>query len=441
MNNISISDYAATSAIYFTFLSITIIILLLVLSCCIFCCSIYLSDKKYDHDEKFDFINYDSIDKYNRLLIIEKVKRENKKNIKDTFNDKDEKKLMFGIKKDVIDKLEKEKLEKEKKRKSRKCCSFLYRKKDIKTQDLTSVIVDETKTYTELGEGQIPIDKKIFIMYTFDNLNASSKAKKSIYSKISNDIDDPFGDLESFVKIVLKTFDPKTTIILLKISSPGGYAYQFELAYTYLTLLRKEGFQIIALIDDICASGGYMLASACNKIICSEYSTIGSVGVVASMYNYYELIKKIGIIEKTLTTGPYKRTFPTGEPLEQQHIDRTNEGMIETLDIFKIMVKKGRSLTDQEMEDILSAKCWHGEKALEKKLVDEISSSIEYLDNLITKNNIVFIANRKNYNNSIINSVFDVTMDMITNKIYQIFVKNRVNYTELKNNDFVDRII
>lgn len=436
----NISDYAATSAIYFTFLTITIIILLFVISCCIFCCSIFLYDKKHDNDEKFDFINYNSIDKHNRSLIIKKIKSENKKTIKDNEKDNDEKKLMFGIKKDVIEKLEKEKLEKEIKRKSRKCCSFLYRKKE----NLTSVVIDETKTYTELGEGQITVNKKIYLMYTFDNLNESSKSKKSkksMYSKISNDIDDPFDDLESFVQLVLKTFDPNITIILLKIASPGGYAYKFELAYTHLTLLRKAGFNIIALIDDICASGGYMLASACNKIICSEYSTIGSVGVVASMYNYHELIKKIGIIEKTLTTGPYKRTFPTGEQLEQEHIDKTNEGIMESLDIFKSMVKKGRSLTDQEMDEILSAKCWHGEKALEKKLVDEISSSIEYLDNLIANNNIVFVVNRKNYSTSLINSILDVSIDMITNKIYQIFVKNKRNHIELKNYDCFDNII
>jgi|694.fasta_scaffold155031_2 serine protease SohB len=440
MNNISISDYAATSAIYFTFLSVTIIILLLVLSCCIFCCSIYLFDKKHDCDEKFNFINYNSINKVNRLLIIEKIKSENKKINND--NDNDEKKLMFGIKKDVIEKIEKEKTEKELKKKSRKCCSFLYGKKDIKKKQVTSVVIDETKTYTELEGGQNIANKKIFIMYTFDNLNESSKSKKSIYSKISNDIDNPFDNLESFVQIVLKTFDPNTAIILLKISSPGGYAYQFELAYTHLTILRKAGFNIIALIDDICASGGYMLASACNKIICSEYATIGSVGVVISMYNYHELIKKIGIIEKTLTTGPYKRTFPSGEELEQHHIDKTNEGILETLDIFKLMVKKGRSLSDQEIEDILSAKCWYGKKALEKKLVDEISSSIEYLDKLIEKNNIVFVVNnKKKSGNSIINSILDVSMDMITDKIHKIFIKNRENHVELKNYDYVDKII
>jgi signal peptide peptidase SppA len=368
------------------------------------------------------------------------VKNVNRNANNDTENEKDDKKLMFGIKKDVIEKLEKEKAKKELKKKSTKCCSFLYRRKDIKKEEPARV-VNEIETYRELEEGQTVVVKKIYLMYTFDNLNESKKSKKSMYSKISNEIDDQFDDLESFVQIVLRTFDPNTTTILLKISSPGGYAYKFELAYTNLSLLRKAGFHIIALIDDICASGGYMLASACNKIICSEYSTVGSVGVVASMYNYFDLIKKIGIVEKTLTTGPYKRTFPMGEQLEQEHIDKTNEEIIETLNIFKLMVKNGRSLTDQEMEEILSAKCWYGEKALEKKLVDEISSSFEYIDKLVQKNNIVFIVKKNNHNNSIINSLFDVSMDMITSKIYKIFIKNRGNHIELKNSDCIDRII
>jgi serine protease SohB len=262
----------------------------------------------------------------------------------------------------------------------------------------------------------LPVDKKIYISYTFDNLNETES--KSTFSKISHNEQNVFDDLESFVHIMLDTFNPNDVKILLKISSPGGYAYQFERAYTHLMLLRNAGYNITALIDDMCASGGYMLASACNKIICSEYAQIGSVGVVGSFYNYHDLITKIGIVEKTLTTGAYKRTFPSGEPLEQQHIEKTQETIIETLDIFKSMVQKGRGLTDAEMEDILSARCWYGIKALEKKLVDQICPSAEYYNQIIA-NNIIFIVKRKNKKEygSIIGSILNRSLGSVSESI------------------------
>ena len=217
-------------------------------------------------------------------------------------------------------------------------------------------------------------DKRIYLCYTFDNLD----------TKESNS--NVFRDLETFVTVILKTMDPKEVTIILKISSPGGYAYMFELAYTQTMRLKNRGFELIALVDDICASGGYMLASACSKIICSEYAQIGSVGVCATMHNYYDLSQKIGITEKTLTTGLYKRPFPTGEPFYPEHVERVMESIDESLNVFKDIVQKSRNLSDDEMSQILSAKVWYGKQALEHKLIDSLMYSDEFLENLIKEN-------------------------------------------------------
>src|SRR5205814_6628531 len=120
------------------------------------------------------------------------------------------------------------------------------------------------------------------------------------------------------------------------------------LAHTNLLRLKKAGFQLIALIDDLCASGGYMLASACDMIICAEYATIGSIGVAATIGNYHGASQKIGVIQKTIATGPYKRPCPPCEPLEEQDIQRVNESIQETMTIFKDIVQKARKLTEEE---------------------------------------------------------------------------------------------
>ena len=266
-------------------------------------------------------------------------------------------------------------------------------------------------------KNQVDISKekpKTYLYYLFDNMNSTNSITDISPIKSKND---QFVDLDIFVKTVLNTASSKNTIILLGISSPGGYAYKFELAYTRLMRLRAAGFKLIALIDDICASGGYMLAAACNQIICAEYASIGSIGVVTSIYNYHELIKKIGVVEKTITSGPYKRPYPTGEPIEQNHIDMVKEGVQDTLEIFSNIVKTSRKFSDNEMKDILSAKVWYGRKALEMKLVDKIATSGEYIDSILKQNseNKIYVITRKSENEkSFIKTIVDSTIKYMT---------------------------
>jgi len=272
---------------------------------------------------------------------------------------------------------------------------------------------DETNT--------MDIEAKIYLHYSFDNMNEEDdNSATTVLGNINDESKNVFRDLEAFVNIVLKTMDPNEVVILLKISSPGGYAYKFELAYTHLLRLRDTGFQMIALVDDICASGGYMLASACHTIVCSEYANIGSVGVTTSLYNYYGLCQKIGLVEKTLTTGPYKRPFPAGEPFEQKDVDRVDELIHDSLVVFKDIVQKARSLTELEMKELLSARVWYGRKALEKKMVDVIMSSNEYLDYLDKdKNQIFLVCRRPTKNKTSLQSLFEMSV----NQIPQLIVK------------------
>ena len=448
VNKVSVKDIATTYAIYFTFLTVFIMLFLCVFVCCVASCS--KDNKNINKNsffkKRFDLIRYTSIYTSDRSAIIANIRAFNQESLDanqctanqctDNASGK-----MFGINKRIAKEL---KIYTQKnKYNCFGCCrshtsiksdhdiktssdqipknintnSFNGKehKKDIPESDKTILLHDDMLTEKiddtvvqsmeiKTNESKISVvknattsaDNKIYLHYSFDNMNDSNDSgANTVLANINDDSQNVFRDLEAFVNIVLKTVDPKEVVILLKISSPGGYAYKFELAYTHLMRLRSAKFQLIALVDDICASGGYMLASACNTIICAEYANIGSIGVVASMYNYYDLIKKIGVVEKTLTTGAYKRPFPSGEPFEQEHTDRVNESIQEVLEIFKNIVQKSRNLTDDEIKEILSAKVWYGKKALEKKLVDRICSSSEYLDELLLTKNQVFLVCRK----------------------------------------------
>jgi ATP-dependent protease ClpP protease subunit len=108
-------------------------------------------------------------------------------------------------------------------------------------------------------------DATNYLCYKFDTLSGKKNQ---------------FELLEKFVDIVIRTCDPVNTKILLKISSPGGYVHEYQKGYEILRRLHNYKFDVTALIDDICASGGYMLACACDQIICTETATIGSIGVI-----------------------------------------------------------------------------------------------------------------------------------------------------------------
>lgn len=274
--------------------------------------------------------------------------------------------------------------------------------------NLSGIIVPDNNTIPPVQNR-----KKIYLCYVFDNVN--------------NDDDEShvFDDLVIFVNIVLKTMNHENVEIIFKIYSPGGSTDMFENAYSQLKRLRDKNFVLTALVDNMCASGGYMLAAACNNIICSEFALIGSIGVTATLHNYYTLSQKLGIIEKTITTGLYKRPFLPGEPLEQIHIDCVGESVNESLDVFKNIVQKSRNFSDEQMTQILSAKTWNGIKALELGLVDRNMCSDDFLNQLLDTQNQIFMINRIELDKeSKINEVLALLSKKILTKILSTVIKS-----------------
>ena len=227
---------------------------------------------------------------------------------------------------------------------------------------------------------------KIYIMYEFNNLDKMLKTT----SYYESDSENEFDKLEEFVNMVIKSFKSKYNQvgILLKISSPGGSAFKFEHAYLNLLRLRDKKIELIGMVDKMAASGGYMLASACDKIICSRYAIIGSIGVIAQLYNWSELNKKVGLEEKTWTTGSHKNPFPTGTNYTEEDNERMKEMIGDTFNIFKSIVMESRKFTSEQMEEILKAKTFPGFEALKLNMVDELEMSSDYMDRLVMSNNI-----------------------------------------------------
>lgn len=283
-----------------------------------------------------------------------------------------------------------------------------------------TVKLDETKTIDDVKDLDILTDKenneldieqglsanKIYLVYEFNNLDKTANSTSYIETVSA----DEFDELEEFVNMVIKSFKTKydNLGILLKISSPGGSAFKFEHAYSNLMRLKRKNIELIGLVDKMAASGGYMLASACDKIVCDKYATIGSIGVIAQLYNWSELSKKVGLEEKTWITGSHKNPFPMGSAYTEEDNQRMKEMIGETFDIFKSIVMETRKFTPEQMEEIGKAKTFPGFKALELNMVDCVELSSDYMDNLSLTNN-VWICIKEKKSKSLFNSL---SMDM-----------------------------
>jgi signal peptide peptidase SppA len=249
----------------------------------------------------------------------------------------------------------------------------------------------------------IETKRKKYLLYKFNNFKPEESEDMIDFKK-----SDPFKSLKDFTEIVYNSFDPNDVEIILDVLSPGGSVLDFEEVYSYVNRLTKKGFKITGLCDVLGASGGMMLLAACQKIVCSEYAQVGSVGVIAVGINYYELAKKMGIIQKTFKTGTHKAGFPSGEEFTDEDIQRMNEMMDKTFKMFAKIVQDSRKLTDEEMKDILTAKVYYGNEALEKKLVDQVMLSIDYLNEL-EKSGDVYVIKADKTKKSLFNEIFKLS--------------------------------
>jgi serine protease SohB len=90
----------------------------------------------------------------------------------------------------------------------------------------------------------------------------------------------------------------------LIINSPGGSPSQSHLIFRRIRQLADEKkLPVLAFVEDVGASGGYMLACAADEIMCNEFSIVGSIGVVGASFGFHELMNKVGIERRLYTSG------------------------------------------------------------------------------------------------------------------------------------------
>jgi signal peptide peptidase SppA len=178
-------------------------------------------------------------------------------------------------------------------------------------------------------------------------------------------------------KAIKEAFDVKGAVaVALAINSPGGSPVQAHLIYRRIRALSEEKkLPVIAYLEDVAASGGYMLACAGDEIVADPSTIVGSIGVVSSGFGLNRAIEKLGIDRRVYTAGSRKASLDPFQPENIEDIDHLKDLQREVHATFIDLVKTRRSdkLTGDEA-DLFSGLFWAGRPALDLGLVDRLGN-------------------------------------------------------------------
>jgi serine protease SohB len=162
--------------------------------------------------------------------------------------------------------------------------------------------------------------------------------------------------------------------VALVINSPGGSPSQSNLICRRIRQLAEEKkIPVIAFIEDVGASGGYMLACAADEIVCDQYSIVGSIGVVGGSFGFPKLMDKLGIERRIYTAGERKVMLDPFEPEKPEDVKRIKAIQKDIHEHFIALVKERRGAKLQGADKTLfSGEFWTAQKALQFGLVDSI---------------------------------------------------------------------
>jgi len=164
--------------------------------------------------------------------------------------------------------------------------------------------------------------------------------------------------------------------IILRINSPGGSPVQSGIVFDEILRLRAEypDTPVHAVILDVCASGGYYIAAAADRIYADKASIVGSIGVRLDSFGAVEAMEKLGIERRLITAGENKALldpFLPENPAHRQHLQTLADEVHEQ---FIASVKRGRGERLKEDNSLFSGLFWSGEEALRLGLVDALAS-------------------------------------------------------------------
>ena len=180
--------------------------------------------------------------------------------------------------------------------------------------------------------------------------------------------------------------DKRTQGVILRINSPGGSPVQAGHINDEIKRLRAKypNIPLYAVVEDICASGGYYVAVAADKIYVDKGSIIGSIGVLMNGFGFTGLMDKLGVERRLLAAGKNKGFLDPFSPIREDQKDYAETMLNEIHQQFISVVRQGRGKRLKETPDLFSGLLWVGTRSVELGLADGLGS-VDYVAREIVK--------------------------------------------------------
>lgn len=187
--------------------------------------------------------------------------------------------------------------------------------------------------------------------------------------------------------------------LILRLNTPGGSPVQAGLINDEIKRLQatRPELPVYAVVQDVCASGGYYIAVAAKEIYADKASIVGSIGVRMDSFGFTNAIEKLGVERRSITAGENKAFLDPFLPIRDQDIKHAHTMLDNIHQQFIDVVKNGRGDRLTDNPDLFSGLFWSGEQALPLGLIDGLASSSKVARDIIGAEEIVDYTLRPNY--------------------------------------------
>ena len=192
--------------------------------------------------------------------------------------------------------------------------------------------------------------------------------------------------------------DKNTQGVILRINSPGGSPVQSQLIYDEMRRLRKKypDTPLYVVVEDICASGGYFVASGADRIYVAKASIVGSIGVLMNGFGFTGLMDKLGVERRLITAGENKGMLDPFSPVNPRDVEHAREMVNDIHQQFIAVVREGRGKRLKETPDMFSGLIWTGQKSIDLGLADGLGTLDSVARDVIKAEEIVDFSQKEN---------------------------------------------
>ncbi|MEW6557922.1 MAG: signal peptide peptidase SppA [Elusimicrobiota bacterium] len=222
-----------------------------------------------------------------------------------------------------------------------------------------------------LGEGRVQIlQDKIAVVNIYGPIRTATKSSE-IFAR----------DSDRIVKRLKKLNEnPSIKAVVLRINSPGGTVAAVQEIYSEIIKLRKNKKVVVASFADIAASGGYYIASACDKIIAQPGTLTGSIGVILEIGNLSELMRKIGVKIEVIKSGKHKDIGNFAREMTAEEHKILQDLINDAYEQFLSAVISGRKLDELKARELADGRIFTGAQAKAVGLVDLLGGLEESIE-------------------------------------------------------------